>query len=130
MPRKGLGDGPLRPRGWAPSTACPCCGQPFPARDFIVDESYRIVIRHGKGVALPPSQFAILRALYKKKRALTIYEIMAEVYRGAASPNSAAQSVNVMIRCLNVKLMHVGLRVSASHPGRDAFWRINESTKV
>jgi len=108
------------------STDCPCCGQKLPPLTFTVDDSFRVIMRHGKAVALSFGQYAVFRALYRKRMPLTLNEIVQEVYRGGAAPLCANQSVHVMIRCLNKIIAHVQLRVQASHPGPGSTWRIQE----
>ncbi len=108
---------------------CPCCGQKLPKAVFAVDDKFRVVMRGGRGVALPIGQFAIFRALYKGRTARTTNQLVDEVYRGAEPPARANASVHVMIRCLNQYLVHVGLRVRSNHPGRLAFWRLSDEER-
>lgn len=107
-------------------TDCPCCGQKLPSREYIVDEHHRIVMRDGKAVAIPIGQFAIFLALFRSRRLLSMQNIIAEVYRGSEAPLTAANSIYVMIREINKKLQYLGMRIVATHPGPNAFWRLEQ----
>lgn len=109
---------------------CPCCGQMFPAIGFLLDDFYRVVIRDGKVAPLSIAQFAVFAVLHRRRRSLTMEEIVTEVYRGAEMPLTARSSVHVIIREMNKKLIRLGLKVVSSHPGRNAFWRIRQSAIV
>lgn len=98
----------------------------MPLREYIVDEHHRVVMRDGKAVAISIHQFAVFRALLHSKRLLSIRAIIAEVYRGSEAPLTAATSVHVAIRELNKKLRYLGMRVAATHPGPNAFWRLEQ----
>lgn len=104
---------------------CPCCGQEVPPDTFKTDPVYRVIIRDGKAVTLSFVQLGVVRALQKRK-AITMRELVDEVYRGSEAPLTAASSLHVVIRVLNRKLAHVNMRVVASHPGREAFWRLQQ----
>lgn len=52
--------------------------------------------------------------------------IIAEVYRGSEAPLTAANSIYVMIREINKKLQYLGMRIVATHPGPNAFWRLEQ----
>ena len=108
------------------SANCPCCGQKLPERDYILDDKHRVVIRNGMGIHLSIVQYAIFRAIYRKKHAITNAEIINEVYRGSQAPMHVYSTMNVSIRVLNGYIADLGLKLIADNQTAGALWRIQE----
>src|SRR5262249_20912506 len=96
-------------------TACPCCGSPLPASEFLtLNSAYQIATRRGHSVRLTRTEARVLQILLDSREPMDRWRLIERVYADdpRGGPPGALKTVAALVANLRHKLRPLGVRIA------------------